>query len=72
MSEAVLVALLALVGTLVGSFGGIMAANKLTNYRVQQLEKKVDEHNTVIKRTYVLEEQMKVANHRLADLERED
>lgn len=72
VSPEIIVAALALVGTLLGSFGGIMAANKLTNYRIQQLEKKVDEHNTVIKRTYVLEEQMKVANHRIGDLEREE
>lgn len=71
VSPEIIVAALALVGTLLGSFGGIMAANKLTNYRIQQLEKKVDEHNIVIKRTYVLEEQMKVANHRIGDLERE-
>lgn len=71
MDTEIIVALMALFGTLLGSFGGIMAANKLSNYRIQQLEKKVDEHNTVIKRTYVLEEQMKVANHRIGDLEKE-
>ena len=48
----------------------------VTRYRIEQLEKKVDKHNTVIERTYkleetqaVMEEQIKVANHRIVDLE---
>lgn len=76
MSNEVLVAVLALVGTLVGSLGGILAANKLTNYRIQQLEDKVEKHNKVIERVYnlekdaaVFEEEIKVANHRIEDLE---
>lgn len=77
MSDAVLVAVLSLVGTLIGSVGGILAANKLTNYRIEQLEKKVDKHNSVVDRTYelekhmgVMDEQIKVANHRIGDLEK--
>ena len=76
MSETVLVAVLSLIGTLGGSLLGILAANKLTNYRIEQLEKKVQAHNNLIDRTYKLEtdaevfhEQMKVVNHRLKDLE---
>lgn len=76
MSEVVIVAVLSLVGTLVGSFGGIMAANKLTNYRIEQLEKKVEQHNSVIDRVYKLEqadaveeEEIRVINHRINDLE---
>ena len=71
------VAGMSLIGTLAGTFGGILVSNKLTTYRIEQLEKKVDKHNTVIERTYkleeaeaVLEEQIKVANHRISDLER--
>ena len=60
MNDTVIVAALSLVGTLVGSFAGIIAANKLINYRLQQLEKKVDKHNGVIERTYDLEERMAV------------
>lgn len=56
-------------GIVVGTFGGIMASSKLTTYRLEQLEKKVDKHNSIIERTFVLEEQMKVANHRISDLE---
>lgn len=76
MTEAVIVAILALVGTLGGSLGGILTANKLTNYRIQELEKKVEKHNSVIERVYllekheaVMEEEIKVANHRIDDLE---
>lgn len=76
MTDAVLVAILSLTGTLGGSLLGILAANKLTNYRIEQLEKKVEKHNSVIERVYklekqeaVIEEEIKVANHRIGDLE---
>lgn len=79
MPSEIVVALLSMAGTAIGSVAGVMAANKLTNYRIEQLEKKVDKHNTVIERTFKLEEaqavlteQIKVANHRINDLERED
>ena len=79
MPSEIIVALLSMAGTAIGSIAGVMAANKLTNYRIEQLEKKVDKHNTVIERTFkleetqaVLQEQIKVANHRIEDLERED
>ena len=68
-STEIIVAALSLVGTLVGSFGGILVSSKLTNYRIEQLEKKVDKHNNFAARVPVLEEQMKVANHRIDDLE---
>lgn len=55
MSEAVIVAILALIGTLGGTFGGIITANKLTNFRIEQLEKKVEKHNNVIERVFRLE-----------------
>ena len=55
MPETVLVALLSLLGTILGTFGGILTANKLTNYRKEQLEKKVEKHNHVIERVYELE-----------------
>ena len=55
----------------VGAFGGILVSTKLNNYRIAELEKKVEKHNSVIERTLVLEEQMKVANHRIDDLEHE-
>lgn len=67
------------VGTLVGTFGGIMTSNRLTGYRIEQLEKKVDKHNSVIERVFrledndkLLEEKIKVANNRISDLERHE
>lgn len=78
MSEGIIIALITLGGSGIGSLLGIMVSSKLTAYRLEQLEKKVDKHNTVIERTFKLEEKcalyeekFKVANHRLDDLERE-
>lgn len=65
-----IVAVFSLIGTLAGTFGGIITSAKLTNYRIVQLEKKVDEHNSFARRMPVVEEQIKVCNHRLSDLER--
>ena len=70
MSETVLVALIGFAGTLAGSFIGVLASAKLTDYRIGQLEKKVDMHNNFARRIPVIEEQIKVANHRIEDLER--
>jgi hypothetical protein len=56
MSDTLLVAILSLVGTLIGSLSGILTANKLVVYRIEQLEKKVEKHNSVIERTFKLEE----------------
>lgn len=67
MSKEILIALLSFAGTLIGSFGGM----KLMSYRIEQLEKKVDKHNHFAERMPVVEEQIKVANHRLDDLERD-
>lgn len=67
MPDTVVVAVLSLLGTLIGSFGG----TQLIKYRIEQLEKKVEKHNSVVERTYLLEEKIKVANHRIDDSERE-
>lgn len=71
MQSEIIVAILAFVGTTLGSVLGVITSSKLTTYRIEQLEIKVDKHNTVIERTYKLEEQIKVANHRIEDLEKE-
>ncbi|MBP5448703.1 MAG: hypothetical protein J6Y01_01155 [Spirochaetales bacterium] len=71
MDTSVVISILSLIGTLSGSFGGILVSSKLTNYRIEQLEKKVDRHNSFAERMPVLEEQIKVVNHRLEDLEHE-
>lgn len=66
MTDTVIVAIISLLGTLLGSFGG----TQLVKYRIEQLEKKVEKHNSIVERTYILEEKVKVANHRIEDLER--
>lgn len=64
--------LINLLGTCVGTFGGIYASSKLTAYRIEQLEKRVDKHNNVIERTFRLEEHTKYINDRLNKLEKEN
>ena len=62
---SIICAIVALLGTAIGSYSGL----RLTSYRVEQLEKKVDKHNNFAARIPVVEEQIKVINHRLSDLE---
>lgn len=69
MSSELFIALLSCCGTALGSLGGILAANKLTNYRIKQLENKVDKHNNFANRLPVVEEKITVINHRVKDLE---
>lgn len=69
MQSDILIALLSLAGTLLGSLAGILASSKLTSYRLSQLEHKVDQHNRFGERIPLLEEKVKVVNHRLDDLE---
>ena len=70
LDSTIVVGILSVIGTLVGSFGGIIAANKLTNYRIEQLEKKVDKHNTIIERTYIVEKDMKTAFSYIEELKK--
>lgn len=71
MSTEVMIAILSFFGTVVGTIGGILASARLTNYRLAQLEEKVGKHNNFAERMPVIEEQIKVINHRLEDLEKE-
>lgn len=68
MSETIIVALISLAGTLIGAFAGIIVSNKLTTYRIEKLEEKVDKHNSVIERTFKLEGRMNEAEHEIRDL----
>ena len=72
MDSTVIVSLISLLGTLVGALGGIVVSGRLTAYRIQQLENKVAEHNNFARRMPVVEEQIKVINHRIEDLEQEE
>ena len=76
LSEAVVVALIGLGGSCVGSLFGIICSSKLNNYRWEQLEKKVDRHNNLVDRMYTVEQnqavlstKISVVNHRLDELE---
>ena len=76
ISEGIVIAILSLVGTLAGSYFSNRAGQKLIAYRIEQLELRVAKHNEVVERTYkleedtaVMEEKIKVANNRIADLE---
>ena len=68
MSEAILVAIISGVCTLIGSCGGVIASSRLTQYRLAQLEKQVNRHNQVIERTFRLEGRMDEAEHDIRDL----
>ena len=61
----IIIAVCGCLGSVIGSFGGF----RLISYRVEQLEKKVDKHNNFAERLPVVEEQIKVINHRIGDLE---
>ena len=74
--SAIIIAFLSFCGTLMGSLSAMKKVENLIEYRLVQLEKKVDKHNNVIERTYrledraeLMEERLKVANHRIKDLE---
>ena len=68
MDNAILVALIGLGGSGIGSLVGVIVSSKLTTYRIEQLEKKVDKHNCVIERTFVLEGDMKLVKQEITDL----
>lgn len=70
MEPEILVAVLSVVGTVAGSALGVFASAKLTAWRLQKLEEVVREHNNFARRMPVVEEQIKVINHRLEDLEK--
>lgn len=70
MPDNVVVALMSLLGTLGGTFAGILTSTKLTNYRLEQLEKKVEEHNNFASRLPVLEEKIKAEEQKIEDLEK--
>ena len=78
LTEQIILAVLSFAGTLFGSLAGIFATSKLSNYRIEQLEKKVDKHNNLIDRVYLIEQheavidnKLKTADHRISDLENE-
>ena len=72
MSETIIVAIIGFLGAVIGSAIGVVASAKLTNYRLEQLEKKVQLHNNVVERMYELEKQEALLEQRVEDLHKED
>lgn len=68
ISPEIIVGILSLVGTLCGTFAGIITSTKLTAYRIEQLEKKVEKHNSVVERTSLLERDLKAVWHNIDEL----
>lgn len=82
MNVEIILSLLSVLCSLIGSLGGILVTSKLNLYRLEQLEKKVDKHNHLVERMYEIEktvttatslydEEIKVINHRISDLEQD-
>ena len=65
MSSEIVIALLSLCGTLIGTLGGILASNKLTNYKIDVLSKRVDKHNNLIERMFEAEEQIAILKEKI-------
>ncbi|MEW7916491.1 hypothetical protein [Enterococcus avium] len=68
MNFELLLSFLSIGGTLIGTFAGIVFSNKLTIYRIDKLEEKVEKHNNLIERTYKLEGRMTEAEHDIRDM----
>lgn len=71
MNVDFLTGVFSLIASLVGTFGGILTSTKLTNYQINELKKQVDKHNSVIERTFKLEEHSRYVDERIARLESE-
>lgn len=69
MTEAIIVAVISLIGTGLGSLFGILKANQLTNYRIEQLEKKVEQHNQLSDRMIIIEQSVKAVHRRIDEVE---
>lgn len=65
MDATIVVGILSLIGTLVGTLGGILASNKLTNYKIDVLSERVDKHNNLIDRMYKVEEELEILKEKI-------
>ena len=71
MSDTIIAAIISLLGSGLGALAGILVSARLTNYRLSLLEERVNKHNSIIERTYALEEKMTVTDYRLSNIENE-
>ena len=72
MNLEIWIAIFSFLGTSIGTVGGIMTSAKLTNYRIRELEKKVDKHNNFAQRVPLLEERVKIHEQRISRIERNE
>ena len=71
MSTEIIVSVISLLGTIMGSLGGILVSSRLTTYRIQKLEERVANHNNLIERMYKVEDSVKSAHRRIDELREE-
>ena len=71
MDGALIAGLVSACASVIGTFGGILVSSKLTNYRLQRLEERVNKHNNLIERMYKVEDSTKSAHHRIDELREE-
>ena len=71
MSSEVIVALVSFAGTAIGSIAGVLTANKLSNYRISQLEEKVAKQNNLVERMATAEQSVKSAHKRITEIKEE-
>lgn len=72
LDSTIIVAIISMLGTIIGSMIGVMKSNDKTLYRIEQLEKKVEAHNNLVERMTIVEQETKSNNNRLKRLETED
>ena len=71
MDGTIMVSVISLCGTLIGSISGVLISNKLVNYRLEELEKKVDKHNQLIERMAIVERDIKTAYNQIDEVREE-
>jgi ABC-type lipoprotein release transport system permease subunit len=70
MNEVIIVAVIGCLGSVAGSLLGVIASSNLTQYRLKQLEEKVEKHNSVIERMFEAEGNITELQHEVTDLKK--
>ena len=65
MSPEIIIGILSLCGTFIGTLGGILTSNKLTNYKIEVLSKRVDKHNNLVERMFEAEEEIAILKEKI-------